>query len=116
MLLLDVLLAFSAPTFTGLKKKKHLKNLVSRKIEQIELMPLVKTMDIDIRVKFCVKSFMGFKHLSVVDQRSLKSSCNGNYLNPCPKSWLYFQCSIKEKSFHSLVAVNMKTADQTQTK
>lgn len=57
MLLLDALLTFSAPTFTGFKK--NLKNLMSWKIEQIELMPLVKTMDIDVSVKFCVMSFLG---------------------------------------------------------
>lgn len=32
---------------------------MSRKIEQIELMPLVKTVDIDVSVKFCVKFIMG---------------------------------------------------------
>lgn len=58
-MLSDVRLTLSALTFPGLKKKKQLRNLMSGKIEQIELMLLVKTVVIDVSVKFCVKFFMG---------------------------------------------------------
>lgn len=34
------------------------------KIEQIELMPLVKTADIDVSVRFCVKFFMNLRYIS----------------------------------------------------
>ena len=34
------------------------------KIEQIELMPLVKTVDIDVSVRFCVKFFMNLRYIS----------------------------------------------------
>lgn len=34
---------------------------MSGKIEHIELMPLVKTVDIDVSVEFCVKFFMGLR-------------------------------------------------------
>lgn len=54
-MLSDAPLTLPALTFTGLKKKKR-RNLMSGKIEQIELMPLVKTVDIDVSVKFCESS------------------------------------------------------------
>lgn len=44
---------------------------MSREIEQIEPVPPVKTMDIDVCEILCNVLYL-FKHTSVVDQRSLK--------------------------------------------
>lgn len=48
-------------------------------------------------------------YVSSINKKWLKSACRGP--NPCQR--IYYRCSMKDKSFHLIIALSMKTSDQT---
>lgn len=51
-------------------------------------------------------------YISNINKKWLKLACR-EVIQILAKSWLYYRCSMKDKSLHLIIALSMKTFDQT---